>query len=228
MSFFIRPLDIKETENRISSLQENKSSGPNIPPIKILKTSKKQLSVPLTYVINLAFETGIFPEILKTAKVIPIFKKGNQQDCNNYRQISLQSNIDKIIEKPIQKRLFNFLNYNNCPHNCQFGFRNHHSTDHGLISITEKIQKAIDDGKLTCGVFLDFQKAFDTVNHDVLLDKLEHYGITGIPLKLFKLLLKLFKLFTLQLTIIHHKPFHKHWCTSRLRSRTPTLSNIHQ
>ena len=108
MSFLIRPLDIKETENRISSLQENKASGPNSLPIKILKTSKKQLSVPLTYVINLTFETGIFPEILKTAKVIPIFKNGDQQDCNNYRQNSLQSNIGKIIENLIHKRLFNF------------------------------------------------------------------------------------------------------------------------
>ena len=68
----------------ISSLQENKASGPNSIPIKMLKTSKKQLSVPLTFLINLAFETGVFPDTLKTAKVIPIFKKGDQFDCNNY------------------------------------------------------------------------------------------------------------------------------------------------
>ena len=72
-------------QNIMHSLQENKASGPNSPPIKMLKTCKKQLSVHLTYHINLAFETGIFPDILKTTKVIPIFKKGDQQDCNNYR-----------------------------------------------------------------------------------------------------------------------------------------------
>ena len=113
-SFFIGPVDIKETENIISSLQENKASGPNNLPIKMLKTSKKQLSVPLTYLISLAFETGIFLDILKTTKVIPIFKKRDQQDCNNYRPISLLSNIGKIIEKLIHECLFKFLNRSNC------------------------------------------------------------------------------------------------------------------
>ena len=123
-SFFIGPVDIKETENIISNLQENQASGPNSLPIKMLKTSKKQLSVPLTYLINLAFETGIFPDILKTAKLIPIFKKGDQQDCNNYSPISLLSNIAKIIETLIHKDLLKFLNSNNCLLNYQFGFRN--------------------------------------------------------------------------------------------------------
>ena len=112
-SFFIGPVDIQETENIISSLQENKASGPNSLPIKMLKMFKKQLSVPLTYLINLAFETGIFPDILKTKKVIPIFKKGDQQDCNNYRPpLSYQIYIGKIIQKPIHKHLFKFLNSN--------------------------------------------------------------------------------------------------------------------
>ena len=87
MSFFIGPVGIIETENIISSLQENKASGPNSLPIK---TSKKQLSVPLTYLINLAFETGIFHEIQKTAKVVPISKNGDQQDCSNCRIISIK------------------------------------------------------------------------------------------------------------------------------------------
>ena len=128
---------------------------------------------------------GFFPEIQKTAKVIPIFKKGDQQDCNNYRPISLLSNVGKIIEKLVHKHLFKFLNNNDCLFSYQFGFKNHYSMNHALISITEKIQRAIGDGKIACRVFLDFQKAFDTADHDILA-KLEHYGIRGLSLELFK------------------------------------------
>ena len=98
--------------------------------------------------------------------------------------ISLLSNINKLIEKLLYKRLYKFLNQNKCIFNYQFGFRNHHSTNQRLISITEKIRKALDEGKFACGVFLDFQKAFDTVK--ILISKLKHYRIRGLPLHLFQ------------------------------------------
>ena len=117
---------------------------------------------------------------------MPVYKKGNQQECNNYRPIPLLSNISKLIEKLLFNRLYKFLNQNKGLFNYQFRFRNHHSANHTLISITEEIRNALDEGKFACGVFLDFQKAFDTVNHKILISKLEHYGIRGLPLHLFQ------------------------------------------
>ena len=165
----------------------NKAIGPNSIPVTILKEIKKEISEPLSSLINLSFDTGDFTNCLKLVKVIPVYKKGDQQECNNYRPISLLSNISKLIEKLLYNRLHKFLNQNKCLFNYQFGFRNHHSTNHALISITEKIN-ALDEGKFACGVFIDFQKAFDTVNHKILISKLEHYGIRGLPLHLFKII----------------------------------------
>ena len=135
------------------------------------------------YSNKLSFNTGIFPSSLKLARVMPIFKKGDQQDCNNYGPISVLSDISKLIEKLPYNKLYKFLNQNKCLHNNQFGFQNHHSTNHVLTSITEKIWNALDDGNYASGIFLDFQKAFDTVNYKILLSKLGHYRIRGIPLK---------------------------------------------
>ena len=111
--------------------------------------------------INLSFNSGKFPNCIGTTKVIPIFQKGDQQNCNNYRPISLLFDLSKLIEKLIHKRLYTFLEINNCLINYQFVFRNHPSTNHALISRTEKIRNVLDDGKYTCVVFLDFQKASD-------------------------------------------------------------------
>ena len=136
--------------------------------------------------INESFVRGIFPDKLKIAKVIPVFKKGLTTKKSNYRPISLLSIFSKIFEKVMYQRLYKFLDTYELLFNMQFGFRSGHSTDHALVSLTESIKLSLDKNRVGCGIFIDLQKAFDTVNHDILLKKLEHYGIRGTALSWFK------------------------------------------
>ena len=115
--------------------------------------------------------TGVFPSVLNTEKVVPVFKRDSKLDYSNYRPISSLSNIEKILKKLMYKRLYTFLNNNNIIYNLLFGFRQQYSTSHALINITEKIRKALDDGNIGCGVFVDLQEAFDTADHQILLAK---------------------------------------------------------
>ena len=101
--------------------------------------------------------TGVFPSVLKTAKVVPVFNKDSKLNSSNYRPISLLSNIEKILEKLMYKRLYAFLDYNNIIYDLQFGFRQQYSTSHALINITENIRKVLDDGNIGCGVSVDLQ-----------------------------------------------------------------------
>ena len=142
--------------------------------------------MPLCEIINLSFNTGKFPDALKIAKVIPIYKGGASDELNNYRPISLLSIFDKIIEKLMHKQLYNFLQENNVLFTNQFGFQKNRSTSLALIQIIEKIRESIDNKKIGCGIFIDLSKAFDTVNHDILLQKMSHYGIRGTSLQWFK------------------------------------------
>ena len=103
--------------------------------------------------------TGVFPFVLKTVKVVPVFKKDSKLNYSNYCPISLLSNIEKILEKLMYKRLDTFLDYNNIIYDLHFGFRQQYSTSHALIDITENIRKSFDHGNIDCGVFVDLQKA---------------------------------------------------------------------
>ena len=133
-----------------------------LPTYRILFLLKSDISKQLADLFNLSFLTGVFPSVLKIAKVVPVFKKDSKLDHSNYRIISLLSNTEKILEKLMYKRLHTFPN-NNIIYNSQFRFRQQYSTSHALINITEMIRKALDDGNIGCGVFMDLQKAFDTI-----------------------------------------------------------------
>ena len=132
------------------------------------------------------FSTGKFLSVLKIAKVIPIHKKQSRVDYTNCRATSLLSNVEKIIEKLMYKRLSNFLDINNLIYSLQFGFRPKYSTTHTLINLTESIRQSLDEGSFDCGIFVDLQKAFDTVDYKILLHKLEYYGIRGVCNDWFK------------------------------------------
>ena len=185
-SLFLTPVTLIEVNDLINILNPSKSVGPNSIPIKLLKIIGYSVSPLLALLANQSFQSGIFPDKLKIAKVISIFKKGDPELPSNYRPTSLLPIFSKIFEKLMYKRLYRFLEIRKVLYSLQFGFQVNHSIDHALVSLTEAVRNTLDNKRFGCGIFIDLQKAFDTVNHRILLPKLEHYGIRGCALEWFR------------------------------------------
>ena len=126
-------------------------------------------------------QKGNFPSKLKYAKIVPVYKAKMVMKANHVIiDLYLLSNFNRIFEKVMYNRLKSFLNKHDIFYQKQYGFRDQRSTEHALLDIVNKIQEYMDKGMFSCGVFIDLQKAFDTANHHILLQKLNHYGVRGI------------------------------------------------
>ena len=174
-----------EIQSVISKLNNSSPGCDDIPP-KIGKLFVDQYIEPLKYLINKSIAQGIFPDELKLAQVVPIFKAGDEQLVQNYRPISVLPFISKIYEKIVANYLIDFLDSNNLLYKYQFGFRKSHSTSHAIITLVDKVSRALDTGKFVVGLYLDIKKAFDAVPHSILLEKLYALGIRGNIYNWFK------------------------------------------
>ena len=182
-SLFLYPVTAFECSTIIKNLKLTKQNIDCIP-VELMKLFHSIIADVLSDIINTSFLSGVFPQSQKHAIVVPIFKKGVQTDPSNFRPISILPIFSKIFERCIYDRLLNFIDQNSILSPNQFGFQRKKSTEDAILKFSEYSYETLNHKHYSINVFIDFQKAFDTLNHRILLRKLNAYGIRGIPLKL--------------------------------------------
>lgn len=186
IKFLFQTISKEEILRTIKSLKNTSSAGPDEITTKILKILSSEITLPLEYLINLSITQGYFPSNLKQSIVIPIYKSGNKSDTNNYRPITLLNSLSKVFENLINAQLLKFVVSHKILSENQYGFQKNKSTSDAIASVTDFIVKSLDKGKKCISIFLDLSKAFDTISHVKLIQKLEKIGITDKELNFFK------------------------------------------
>ena len=183
--FVFNDAPIAEIEDILQTLSENKATGPDNLPAKLLKSAASIIATPIAHILNQSLRTGIIPSQWKCARVTPIYKGGEKTNMENYRPISVIPILAKIMERVVYTQLFKYLTENNILSDCQSGFRPLHSTQTALLNVTDTWLNAIDRGNIVGLVMIDLKKAFDTVDHTILIEKLKMYNFGQCTLKWF-------------------------------------------
>ena len=184
--FEFQPVEIKEVNKIISQLDSKNSSGYDSISNILIKSIVDIILKPLTVIINQCLKMGIFPNQLKIAKVVPIFKTGDDTLFTNYRPISLLPSTSKVVERVIFNQLYTYFETNKLFYGSQYGFRKRHSTEFAALELVDKLLNMMDKGQVPLGIFLDLSKAFDTLDHKIMIKKLEFYGVSDGPGKLLE------------------------------------------
>jgi len=183
-TFFVSPIIAADICDVINKLKCS-SKGLNSTPTYILKFLADLLSPIIAELFNMSISSGQFPDVLKLARVVPVYKAGDPEDQGNYRPISNLTDFSKIFEKVMYKQFMSFVKSNNILNPNQFGFQKSSSTSDAIVEYLDNLYQTLNFRKSAVSVFLDFSKAFDTVKHEVLIDKLEHLGVRGLVLRWF-------------------------------------------